>query len=62
MCWISLVTMYLSQCPLEARYYEFTVGMSVVSLTVCYISNLLSDFRRNLPQGKFTDQAKASTT
>ena len=49
--WMVLAMTYLVNCPLNARYYEFTVGMSVVSLTVSCLSNLLSDYRLNLPKG-----------
>ena len=52
MFWISLAFTYLSECPVNARYYEFTVGMSVVSVTICSISNLLSDYRLSIPYGK----------
>ena len=52
MFWISLAITYLTECPLNARYYEFTVGMSVVSVTVCSISNILSDFRLNMARGE----------
>merc|ERR1712018_445494 len=51
MFWIGLAATYLAECPLNARYYEFTAGMSVVSVTICSISNLLSDYRLNLPYG-----------
>ena len=54
MFWIGLAATYLAECPLNARYYEFTAGMSVVSVTICSISNLLSDYRLNLPYGKYT--------
>ena len=50
--WTSLAIIYLSNCPLNARYYEFTVGMSLVSITVSSMSNILSDYRINLPPGK----------
>lgn len=46
-----LAIIYLIECPLNVRYYEFTVGMTIVSLTVSYLSNLLSDYRLNLPKG-----------
>jgi len=48
--WIVLAVTYLSSCPLNSRYYEFTVGMSIVSVTVSSMSNLLSDYRINLPR------------
>ena len=54
MFWIALATTYLTECPVNARYYEFTVGMSVVSITICSISNVLSDYRLNLPYGEYT--------
>ena len=58
MFWIALATTYLTECPVNARYYEFTVGMSVVSITICSISNLLSDYRLNLPYGEYTNLSK----
>ena len=64
MFWISLAFTYLSECPVNARYYEFTVGMSVVSVTICSISNLLSDYRLSIPYGKLntTYRIRAYTT
>ena len=49
--WSTLTIIYLSNCPLNARYYEFTVGMSLVSVTVSSMSNVLSDYRINLEPG-----------
>ena len=60
MFWIGLAATYLAECPLNARYYEFTAGMSVVSVTICSISNLLSDYRLNLPYGKYTSLMRFS--
>jgi len=50
--WSTLAVIYLSYCPINARYYEFTVGMSLVSVTVSSMSNVLSDYRNNLEPGR----------
>ena len=51
--WSTLAVIYLSYCPINARYYEFTVGMSLVSVTVSSMSNVLSDYRNNLEPGMY---------
>ena len=54
--WSTLAIIYLSYCPINARYYEFTVGMSLVSVTVSSMSNVLSDYRNNLEPGTLTSK------
>lgn len=65
--WIVLTITYLKECPLNTgnwlrdswklntgHWTLIQIGMIMVSVMVCYISNFVSDYRMNLPAGKLT--------
>ncbi|XP_059095489.1 uncharacterized protein LOC131890200 [Tigriopus californicus] len=50
--WCILAGYFSFWCAMPPRYYEYCVGLGTTSIMVCLISNLLSDYRLNLPEGK----------
>eukprot|EP00095_Tigriopus_kingsejongensis_P010409 maker-scaffold203_size261420-snap-gene-0.15 protein:Tk10409 transcript:maker-scaffold203_size261420-snap-gene-0.15-mRNA-1 annotation:"hypothetical protein NECAME_08315" len=50
--WCILAGYFSFCCAMPPRYYEYCVGLGTTSIMVCLISNLLSDYRLNLPEGK----------
>ena len=43
-------------CGLSRGDRAFSFGLALVCIVVCFVSNLLSDFRRHLPPGKGTSR------
>lgn len=50
--WCSLALYFCTFCAMPPRFYEYSIGLGATSILVCYISNLLSDFRAKLKIGK----------